>query len=106
MDLPAPGLLPINHFRHNGQKLTKILREHREWVLSNGGKGSRADLSGADLNHAELKGVNLVRADMRGIHLWRAWLIGADLREADLSKSDLCGTNLTAATQRSRLTGC
>ena len=37
----------------DAQKLTQILTDHREWITSGGARGTRADLSGADLSGAK-----------------------------------------------------
>jgi uncharacterized protein YjbI with pentapeptide repeats len=50
------------------------LADHKLWVESDGDKGERLVLAGADLRNSNLKG-----ADLRG-----AELRGADLRDTDL----------------------
>ena len=72
--------------------LNKILEEHKLWIVSNGVKGSKADLRGADLRGADLRG-----ADLRGANLSGANLSGADLRGVDLSRADLFKANLSGA---------
>jgi uncharacterized protein YjbI with pentapeptide repeats len=67
--------------------LEKKLDLHRIWIESDGGKGERADLSGADLRGADLNEAELRRADLRG----------ADLNEAELRRADLRGANLSGA---------
>ncbi|EPO2766778.1 pentapeptide repeat-containing protein, partial [Yersinia enterocolitica] len=54
--------------------LNKILGEHKIWVESYRGNGSRADLCGANLRNADLRDADLRDADLRD----------ADLRGADL----------------------
>ena len=64
------------------QELDKILKDHKDWLNSNGGVKANlrgADLSLADLSWADLRGADLSWADLRG-----ADLRGADLRGADL----------------------
>ena len=55
-------------------KLNKILDDHKEWLITNGEKGQRANLSSANLSDADLSS-----ADLRY----------ANLRYADLSSADL-----------------
>ncbi|MHA3382940.1 pentapeptide repeat-containing protein [Yersinia pseudotuberculosis] len=79
--------------------LNKILGEHKIWIESYRGNGSRADLYGADLCDANLYGAdlcdaNLCGADLRGADLRGADLRGADLRGADLGDANLCDANL------------
>jgi uncharacterized protein YjbI with pentapeptide repeats len=78
------------------------LAAHKEWVDSLGVSGSRADLSGFDLQHADLISVNLRHADMRDSNLEGADLLLADLRDsclvrARLNESCLVGANLEGA---------
>ncbi|QGR65272.1 pentapeptide repeat-containing protein [Yersinia intermedia] len=87
--------------------LNKILGEHKIWVESYRGNGSRAnlcdaDLRDADLRDADLRGANLRGADLRGANLrganlCGANLCGADLRDANLRGADLRGANLRGA---------
>jgi hypothetical protein len=100
------------------QDLPKILADHLLW-LQGSPKGSRANLSGADLSGADLRGANLSgadlsgaylrRANLRGAYLSGAYLRGANLSGADLSGADLRGANLsgangaTLAIQRTRI---
>src|SRR5438093_7513479 len=44
--------------------LTEILREHRQWIESQGKAGTLADLSGANLTGANLGGANLGFANL------------------------------------------
>ena len=105
------------------KKLKEILKDHREWLRSNGNEGERAvlhraslrdaDLQNADLRYADLRGAdlcgaNLIDADLdsaclhdanlRGTILCSANLYAADLQGADLSDADLYGADLQAAT--------
>lgn len=85
----------------NGE-LNKILEQHLAWVRSEGNRGARAYLRGADLSDANLRGVDLRGADLRGVDLRGvdlsdAYLKGADLKGADLSGADLKGANLRDA---------
>ena len=64
------------------EELAKILKEHKKWLLSEG--GSRADLSRAALSDANLSGDNLSGADLSGAYLRGADLSGAYLRDTIL----------------------
>ncbi|ECJ2312758.1 pentapeptide repeat-containing protein [Salmonella enterica subsp. salamae] len=84
----------------NSADLSKILEDHKVWIISMRKIGSRAnlrdaDLRGADLRGADLRGANLRDADLRG-----ADLRGADLRDADLRGADLRDANLRDADLR------
>ncbi|EKZ7814817.1 pentapeptide repeat-containing protein [Salmonella enterica subsp. enterica serovar Amager] len=76
----------------NSADLSKILEEHKVWIISMRESGSRADLRGADLRDADLRGANLCCADLRD-----ADLRGADLRGANLCCADLRGADLRGA---------
>lgn len=78
------------------------LAEHARWRASDGGEGTRLDLSGADLTGADLAGANLAGAVLSSADLYRARLVGTDLSGADLSaafaaEADLTGADLTGA---------
>jgi len=82
--------------------LDEKLASHREWVESHGLAGTRADLSGAELEAADLISVNLRMADLHDANLRAADMLLADLRDAclvraDLEESCLVGANLEAA---------
>ena len=84
------------------EELTKVLREHKKWLDSNGKEGKRADLdytdlSGINLSRANLSRANLSGADLSGAILSGADLSGADLSRADLSEADLLGADLSGA---------
>jgi uncharacterized protein YjbI with pentapeptide repeats len=81
----------------DAQKLTQILTDHREWVTSNGVRGTRAYLSGANLSEAYLSGANLSEADLSEANLSGANLSGAGLSEANLYGANLSGANLSEA---------
>ena len=72
--------------------LKEILDAHREWRLSDGERGNRAYLAGANLADAYLAGANLADAYLTG-----AYLAGADLTGAYLTGANLTGANLTGA---------
>ena len=95
--------------RISTEELAEVLREHEEWLDSNGEKGKRAylsdtdlswanlfraNLSGADLSKADLSGANLFKADLSGANLSGANLFRAYLSEADLSGANLLGGDL------------
>ena len=71
------------------EMLNKILDEHKEWIETEGKKGTKANLHYADLRCAHLRGVNLIGVDLREANLRYADLSGADLSEADLRGADL-----------------
>ena len=55
-------------------ELSKILKEHKNWISTYEEEGKHADLSGADLsdanlNYADLSDANLNYADMSGANL-------------------------------------
>lgn len=82
--------------------LDEKLASHREWVESHGLTGTRADLSGAELEAADLISVNLRMADLHDANLRAADMLLADLRDAclvraDLEESCLVGANLEGA---------
>ena len=96
-------------------KLDKILDEHKEWLRTNGKKGTRAnlrsanlssadlssaDLSSADLRYANLRSANLRYADLSSADLRYANLRSADLRSADLRSADLSSADLSSADLR------
>ncbi len=77
--------------------LNKILGEHKIWIESYRGNGSRADLYGADLCDANLYGADLCDANLYGADLRGANLRGANLRDANLCDANLCGADLRGA---------
>ncbi|EGT4373219.1 pentapeptide repeat-containing protein [Cronobacter malonaticus] len=91
----------------NSAELSKILDEHKVWLISFGANGSKADLRGAKLRGANLRdanlfganlcGADLCGADLRDANLRGAKLRGANLRDANLCGADLCGANLRDA---------
>ena len=84
----------------NQGELNTIFAAHAEWLASQGVRGVRADLTGADLRGAHLQGADLSEADLRGAHLCGAHLRGARLRGADLERADLTGADLRRADMR------
>lgn len=75
----------VGHWTLSEEELEDVLEEHRRWVNSDGEKGSRADLSGADLTEVDLTDACLNRADLSDADLTEANLWRAHLRNADLS---------------------
>ena len=112
--------------RLSTDQLKQIIDDHRAWLDSGGERGTKADLShaeiegalwradlreadlsfavlrGVDLDHVQLQRANLRHADMTGASLWQADLRDADLRSASLrgaklDHADLSGANLHGA---------
>ncbi len=81
-------------------KLNKIINQHKLWVTSDGIKGNRADLEGADLQDTDLQGVDLQKAKLKGSNLKRSNLKGANLQSADLRKANLQNADLQEANLR------
>ena len=92
------------------KELTKIIKEHKKWVMGDGGQRANlqhANLQGADLRgaylrgaylqHANLQHANLQGADLQGANLRGAYLWGADLQHADLQHANLQHANLRGA---------
>jgi uncharacterized protein YjbI with pentapeptide repeats len=75
-------------------ELAAILDQHRLWVETGGEEGTKADLSGADLENADLTGANLQGAILQRANLRGADLSMANLRHASLVQADLCNANL------------
>ena len=63
----------------NKEDIELILKKHKEWILTSGEKGERADLREADLRKADLGGADLGWADLRGADLGGAYLGGVVL---------------------------
>jgi uncharacterized protein YjbI with pentapeptide repeats len=81
-------------------EFASILDQHRLWVESGGDEGTKADLSGANLENADLTGVNLQGAILQRANLRNADLSMANLRGASLMQADLCNANLLGAELR------
>lgn len=71
-------------------ELTRILKDHAEWVASDGMAGTRAQLQLADL-----QGHSLAQANLQG-----AWLIGANFQKARFHNANLRGAELSTADLR------
>ncbi len=78
-------------------ELSKILKDHAKWVLSEGENGQRANLCEANLLEANLQEANLRRANLQEANLRRANLQGADLSFANLREANLTRANLSGA---------
>ena len=78
----------------NKEDIELILKKHKEWILTSGEKGERANLRGADLREADLGWANLRGADLREADLGWANLRGADLGWANLRGAYLGGVVL------------
>src|ERR1700733_8135514 len=72
---------------HTRAELDAILRDHKLWVDSHGGKGRRADLKAADLTQADLANADLEEIEADGTDFTSANLTGANLRGADLKNT-------------------
>ena len=79
------------------KELNKILIKHKKWILTEGLKSKRADLSGANLSEANLRRADLSGADLSGADLSGADFYVANLSEANLRRADLSGANLSGA---------
>ena len=80
--------------------LAAILDQHRIWVESGGDEGTKADLSGVNLETADLTGVNLQGALLQRANLRNTDLSMANLKGASLMQADLCNANLLGAELR------
>jgi hypothetical protein len=74
-----------------------VIAGHKEWVESLGERGSRANLSRANLSRANLSDADLSRANLSDANLSRANLSDANLSRANLSDADLSDANLSDA---------
>ena len=74
------------------EEITKILEDHRNWIMSKKIIGTRADLCKADLSNA-----NLSKANLEDANLSRASLVGTDLSKANLWGANLSWANLSWA---------
>ena len=86
------------------EELKEKLELHRLW-LEDSTKGTKLDLSGANLRYAnlsevDLRYVNLSDADLSDAHLSDANLSDVDLSDANLSGADLRYANLSDADLR------
>ena len=71
---------------YTADELAGILKAHAEWFADNE-KGSRANLSGANLSWTNLSGANLSWANLSRATLSVANLSGANLSRANLSRA-------------------
>ncbi len=72
----------------------ELLKQHRQWLDSDGKSGKRAELQHRDLSGLARPGAGLVRANLAGTNLSGANLAGAFFAEADLSGAQLIGADL------------
>ena len=83
-------------------ELNEILEQHLLWIESAGKLGTRAILTGANLNGADLwcanlSDANLTGANLSGANLEYARLHGANLNRANIGAANLQGANLVGA---------
>ncbi|MGN2371468.1 pentapeptide repeat-containing protein [Clostridium cagae] len=88
--------------KHEKIDIKSLLRQHEEWLNSNGQRGKKLDLSNKDLQgmkflNADLRNANFKNADLRDC------VIYADLRNANLEgikieNTKFTGSNLSNAT--------
>jgi len=81
-------------------ELAAILDQHKIWVESGGDEGTKADLSGVNLENADLTGVNLQGAVLQRANLRNADLSMANLKGTTLVQANLTGANLLGAELR------
>jgi uncharacterized protein YjbI with pentapeptide repeats len=77
--------------------LSKILKEHEEWLKSSKRRGQRADLRKAKLWRVDLSEANLSEANLSEAFLYQANLRKAILWDVNLSKAHLSDADLTEA---------
>lgn len=82
--------------------IDRVVKQHALWLKTDGEKGLRAYLCGANFNRANLCDVNLTGANLSRANLYNVNLSGANLRDvnltgANLNRASLCGVNLTGA---------
>lgn len=82
------------------KSIKQIIRDHVEWVATNGKKGDRADLSKTDLSRMDLSSVNLSAADLSYAVMPAVNLSRSEMIMADMSYADLRGANLDRAVLR------
>jgi len=88
-------------------RVRQLVHAHEAWIMSEGVKGARMDLtlcrleskalSGVDLSGARLRRCSLTGMDLTGTRLDMADLAYADLRGAVLEEASFAGTNLRRA---------
>ena len=84
------------------EELDMILKNHEQWLKTEGKDGERAnlsytDLTGVDLIWANLSGANLSWTNLHGAMLAYANLQGSNLSGANLKYAYLVGADLTSA---------
>ncbi len=88
------GLHVIEQAAPADRSLAGVLALHRIWLGSNGQRGERADLSGANFRGKVLVGVNFRQALLDRADFTDADLRNSDLRQASLRDANLEGANL------------
>jgi hypothetical protein len=78
----------------DAEKLSRVLAEHNEWVMSGGKHGEKADLSGANLSGADLHEAALRGADLHGADL--SWAKGVRIICPDGSRGDMLKATIHA----------
>lgn len=82
------------------ETLDRVLDAHQQWLDSNGKRGRRAMLAGADMSNMDLNSVCLERADLSGVDLTDSDLSEAILGKAKLSRAKLGSADLSNASLR------
>ncbi|HJZ62804.1 MAG TPA: pentapeptide repeat-containing protein [Candidatus Acidoferrum sp.] len=99
--MPIPNTFDdVKTFHVDLVELASILDQHKIWVESGGDEGTKADLSGVNLENADLTGVNLQGAILQRANLRNADLSMANLKGTTLARADLTGANLLGAELR------
>jgi uncharacterized protein YjbI with pentapeptide repeats len=83
--------------------IEQVLRDHQNWIESEGHTGRRAIMAGWYLSRAHLAQANLNGADLRAANLSNANLHGAKLICSDLREANLMYSNMTDADFRGAL---
>ena len=91
------GIHVIEQAAPADRSLAGVLALHRIWLGSDGQRGQRADLTGANFRSKVLVGVNFHRALLDRADFTEADLRNSDLREASLRNANLEGANLLGA---------
>ena len=79
------------------EAIAQVLRDHKQWLDSNGADGKRAVLTGTDLSQSDLTKSILTEAIINQANLNEAILIEVDLSRAILRRSTLMNANLVRA---------
>lgn len=73
-----------------------MIKEHEEWLISNGKRGKKLDLSNQDLRGTKFLNVDLRNANFKNADL-RDCVIYADLRNAILEGTNIANTKFTGS---------